>query len=598
MAKSSVSRREFMKGAAVVGGGVLLAGCASEPAPAQEAVAESAPMTAMTAEEILTPLGMMPGSPDHAKGWTTELPDLPEGMPLNPPVTVTSFTRTDADTRFQGDDDIYDNNSLRYIKALFGIEYEIPWTYVQGDERDQKMNLAMAAGDIPDLMPGIGLSMFQDMVAGDLVADITDVYEATAHPKWVKESQEWGDHQLWAYAEVDGRKMAFPSIAQAGQDEQILFIREDWLEKVGMEPPTTLDELEAVGEAFVTNDLGAGPPGTTVALAASRDLQSWYGGLGPVFGGFGVLPSWYTSVSTFTKDGQGGLRFDGIEPALKDALALIRRWYEKKIISPDFFTKGYQENRTEIEGNRVGMNYTHPWGGVVGGGMGSMANDPNASWIWIDVPAGPVRKGKNYFSPLRTGVFPFRKGSEHIDKILKQANFEAEIVLSPQRRYHGFEGHNYQWVEGEDRVELVAGGTHGYGIINTRGGSNISPTSNMNSIQWKLNYKDTVPRDEWDAMMELKLDDPTGLQTMQDEGWLFLAEHSLADTIRNEWNAAPTELQKEKWTSLQKLTDETYFAIITGQVPVDAFDEYVTTWKAQGGDEVLAEINEWWTNKQ
>ena len=103
------------------------------------------------------------------------------------------------------------------------------------------MNLALAAGDIPEFMPGIGLSMFQDMVAGDLVADITDVYEATAHPKWVKESLEWGDHQLWAFAEVDSRKMAFPRIAQAGQNEQILFIREDWLDKVGMEPPTTLD---------------------------------------------------------------------------------------------------------------------------------------------------------------------------------------------------------------------------------------------------------------------------------------------------------------------------------------------------------------------
>ena len=56
MAKSSVSRREFMKGAAVAGGGVLLAGCAPEAA-APEAVAESAPMVAMTAEEILTPLG-------------------------------------------------------------------------------------------------------------------------------------------------------------------------------------------------------------------------------------------------------------------------------------------------------------------------------------------------------------------------------------------------------------------------------------------------------------------------------------------------------------------------------------------------------------
>lgn len=53
---------------------------------------------------------------------------------------------------------------------------------MQDEERDQKMNLVMAAGDVPDLMPGIGLAMFQDMVGGDLVADITDVYEATAHP--------------------------------------------------------------------------------------------------------------------------------------------------------------------------------------------------------------------------------------------------------------------------------------------------------------------------------------------------------------------------------------------------------------------------------
>ena len=340
MAKSSVSRREFMKGAAVVGGGVLLAGCAPEAAAPEEAVSEAAPMVAMTAEEILTPLGMMPGSPDHAKGWTTMLPDPPEGMPLSPPVTVTSFTRTDADTRFQGDDDIYDNISLRYHKALFGIDYEIPWTYVRGEELDQKMNLALAAGDIPEFMPGIGLSMFQDMVAGDLVADITDAYEATADPKWVKESLAWGDNQLWAFAEVDGRKLAFPRVAQAGQNEQILFIREDWLDKVGMEPPTTLEEMEAVAEAFVTNDLGAGPPGTTVGVMASRDLQSWYGGLGPVFGGFGVLPSWYTEVSTFTKDGQGGLRFDGIQPAMKDALAFIRRLVREEDSESRLFHQG------------------------------------------------------------------------------------------------------------------------------------------------------------------------------------------------------------------------------------------------------------------
>ena len=38
MVKSFVSRRSFMKQAAVVGGGVLLADCATEMAPSQEAV--------------------------------------------------------------------------------------------------------------------------------------------------------------------------------------------------------------------------------------------------------------------------------------------------------------------------------------------------------------------------------------------------------------------------------------------------------------------------------------------------------------------------------------------------------------------------------
>ena len=77
-------------------------------------------------------------------------------------------------------------------------------------------------------------------------------------------------------------RWAFPSIAQAGQDEQILFIREDWLEKVGMEPPTTLDELEAVAEAFVTERFGRGPArldGGIGGLTRSAELvrRSWPG---------------------------------------------------------------------------------------------------------------------------------------------------------------------------------------------------------------------------------------------------------------------------------------------------------------------------------
>jgi putative aldouronate transport system substrate-binding protein len=548
-----------------------------------------------TAEEILTPLGLMPGSPDHPKGWKTILPDLPAGMPRDPPVVINAFTRTDASTRFEGGDDIYDNISLRWRKAIFGIDFQIPWTYVQGEEREQKMNLAIASDDIPDFMNSMSLSIYQDLLDADMLADITDLYDTYASPRWLKEPHSYGNGAMWAFAEVDGRKMAFPTIAQAGQDEQILFIRTDWLDKVGMEPPTTLEEMDAVAEAFVTNDLGAGPPGTTQGVMASGNLQSWYGGLGPVFGGFGVLPQWYGSVSTFVDDGTGTILWQGIDPRMKDALAFVRSWYERGIIAGDFFTKGFQENRADAEGNRVGMSYTHAWGGTMAIAVGSMKNDPEARWTFIDVPAGPAGKGKNYYHPLRDAVMPCRKGFEHIDALIQAGNFEAEIALSPELRWHGFEGHNYKW-DG-DKVVTETGGTHGYGMINTRGGTTHSATSNMNNIKWKLDYKDKVPREKWDAWMELQLDDPSGVQIMQMEGWLFLAEHSLPDTIKNVWKELPTELQKEKWGNLTTLTNETFFGIITGELPLDAFDGFIPKWKEQGGDAILQEIQEWYDVK-
>jgi len=46
----------------------------------------------------------------------------------------------------------------------------------------------------------------------------------------------------------------------------------------------------------------------------------------------------------------------------------------------------------------------------------------------------------------------------------------------------------------------------------------------------------------------------------------------------------------DKWVNLKKLEDETFLKIILGQLPIDAFDQFVADWKAQGGDEITAEV--------
>ena len=44
---------------------------------------------------------------------------------------------------------------------------------------------------------------------------------------------------------------------------------------------------------------------------------------------------------------------------------------------------------------------------------------------------------------------------------------------------------------------------------------------------------------------------------------------------------------------LDGLRSEAFYAIIKGDQPLDAFDDFVSNWKSGGGDQITQEVNEW-----
>jgi putative aldouronate transport system substrate-binding protein len=329
--------------------------------PADKAAATAAPKAtevakAKSAEELLGK-ELMPGSPDHNKGWKTTLPDFPVGMPLTPPIVITQSLRVDAATKFSKGDDINNSQVSRFLKKAFGIEYKCPWTWVLADERAQKYNTAMASGDLPDICSQVPASIFAQMLEANMVQDYTETYEAVVS-KELKEAMEWGDHSLWAYVEVNGRKMAWPTIEMAAQNDKVLWYRKDWLEKVGMAVPKTVDEVAQVALAFKKGDLGQGAKGTTVGLLANNTLSAWYGGVDPIIGAFGVQPAYHDTPGYFTDDGKGGLQYDGIRPEMKEALLYLRKWFTDGVLSKDFFTLQVMDSAKLIAGNNCGLMFS------------------------------------------------------------------------------------------------------------------------------------------------------------------------------------------------------------------------------------------------
>ena len=76
----------------------------------------------------------------------------------------------------------------------------------------------------------------------------------------------------------------------------------------------------------------------------------------------------------------------------------------------------------------------------------------------------------------------------------------------------------------------------------------------------------------------------------------YVAEETdAAGAIVNDLNFGPTtETEAARGSTLDQLRDEIIEQIITGEQPVDAFDEFIESWYALGGEDIVREKNEWY----
>jgi putative aldouronate transport system substrate-binding protein len=529
----------------------------------------------------------MPGSANHPKGWTTMLPDLPAGLPPSgDPVVISVTRRVDAQTKFAQGDSLENNPWSRMIQKLFGVQFSVAWTWATEDEANSKYNLALSSGDMPEYLETIPLNVFVQMVQAGALEDITEAWEKYASDRWKKALADYGDLP-WTWSKVDGRIYGLPRVEDLAHNDTILWYRADWLEKLNLKPPTTLDELHDVALAIVKSGIGKGASGTTLGLMSNKQYDhTWYGSLDPIWGAFGVIPDHWSKVGD-------GLMLDAIRPEMKEPLALLNQWYKDGIFRKDFFTVETSDSVQDVAAGQVGLHFTPSWGA----NLDAVKNDPEARWAFTGIPTGPGgHKGKHTENNFKQESFAFRKGAQNIEKIFQITNWMIELTEDFSRRFHGWEGHNYEWKDDKVAWTDIGWPAWAIGPVGTRGGGMADPKSVGNGIKYRRDEWSKVPADQRDAMMNLLLEDPTGVQQVSDESRLFILD-TAADGKMTALQRLPTPTLLERGADLKKVVDEAILGIITGEKPMSAFDEMVTQWKELGGDQVTKEVNEWWASK-
>ena len=157
----------------------------------------------------------------------------------------------------------YDANDPRRASATQNVWIDAYKDYLNIDVERQiaedetalaaLINTAMASGDLPDVII-CNKAMFYTLVENGVLQDVRAAYEGYQQKRLVKDALDSLD--MWDACTVDGQLLAVPCVNNFYNNTQILWIRQDWLDKVNMEPPPDPRRDDRCGAGFQGRQAG------------------------------------------------------------------------------------------------------------------------------------------------------------------------------------------------------------------------------------------------------------------------------------------------------------------------------------------------------
>ncbi len=272
----------------------------------------------------------------------------------------------------------------KIVKDKLGINLKL--TALPSSESDQetKVNAAAAANALPDLFM-VSNAVFQKLAAQKVLAPVDDMYK-----KMPNRTAKLYDKDSKSFTTIGKKSYGLAQPGSVPRNEGVL-IRKDWLDKLGLKVPKTIDEYFTVMKAFTEKDPDGDGQNNTYGYGAYIESSATNEGLGrrfdPIFGAFGVPGTWnLASKKTF------GLNIN--KPEFYDAMAFVKKMIDEGVIDPNWMAYKKDDFRAAWKQGRFGIMREQNAAYASQGNYTPFDNNfPDGEWIVIDPPVGP--KGKS-----------------------------------------------------------------------------------------------------------------------------------------------------------------------------------------------------------
>lgn len=554
------------------------------------AAAMTASLTACSGGETQESASAQGGQSEEAdaQGGGSEGEDL---------IELTYMHKLNGTEKYVGEDDINNNVWTRCYEDELGIKLNYT-VAAAGDDYTQKLTMAIASNDLPDLMD-LPPEEFSELANAGLLADLTESYDTYASDLLKETIEVDGGIQL-ASAKVDGKLYGLPQLSAADGTCDLLWIRTDWLENLGLEAPTNMEELLEVARAFRYDDPDGNGQDDTWGIGFQKDIVTEEGASPGSYEGFFAAYGAYARAWVKGEDGQ--ISYSGINPGIKEALTQLNAMYEEGLIDPEFGVKDTVKLGEDIAAGKVGMFYGlegMPWGAC----KSNIENNPEADWQCYPIVSATKEPAKPITYVRITRYYAANANCEHPEALIQIANvFQDKInsleateetlntfgvdpdtginfaeyaafAMDPAiQKCNTYYAEIKSTLEGETTVdEIHPEAARYYNVIKNFIDNGMD--KGADSLGWNY-YKFIGPEGSWNTIIND-----------------YKANDKLVQSV---FFGAPTPGMSTNLSSLDKMQAETYVNIIMGTQEPDSFDTFVENWKQLGGDQITTEVNDWY----
>ncbi|MHA6482584.1 type 2 periplasmic-binding domain-containing protein [Paenibacillus sp. strain BS8-2] len=519
---------------------------------------------------------------------TASVPSGPEGK-YDPPIEVTTVRHINPAAEIPPGETFDENLWTKTFESDLGIKLKNNWK-VNAEQYQNKIAVTMASGDMPDFMY-VDAQQFQILVEAGTIADLTDVYAKYASDL-TKSSFEGSNSLRLKAATVDGKIMGIPANGGEAADTQLIYIRKDWLDNLGLQPPKTMEDVINIAMAFTKDDPDKNGKNDTYGLSLDYNLFNGWSGLDGFFNGYHAYPFNPTKGTgtnlNFIKGADGKAQWADVQPEVKTALGKLADLFKQGAIYPEFSVIDGNKSAELVTSSKVGITFGAFW--VPTWPINNMYKDvPGADWgIYPLVSSDDQPVLSQSMGGLPSHYYVVSKKSKHPEAPFLLLNTYIEKIYGNfDKNYHTVT------VDGKDYNEFmlspITGGLPGN---NPRSAAAVQAARKSGDLSAMNDEQKTY----FDQVAKFEAGDATmwAANKLWAEGGVFSLLGQYVDNnqvFTSAYVGNPTTTMITKGPSLRDEQVKMMTSIIMGSKPLDYFDEWAANWLASGGQSILDEVN-------